>query len=105
MYYKRILTFMFPVLYSPNETVYFLGFFTSRRHIFMCNRADPDADPDPKHWVYWVQSKVIGTKNCLLSLDSTDKHNLPVLRNRSSSTPEKKSIFYFIALSKAFEDH
>ena len=29
MYYKRILTFMFPVLYSPNETVYFLGFFTS----------------------------------------------------------------------------
>ena len=31
-YYKRILTFMFPVLYSPNETVYFdyfLGFFTS----------------------------------------------------------------------------
>ena len=28
-YYKRILTFMFPFLYSPNETVYFLGFFTS----------------------------------------------------------------------------
>ena len=45
MYYKRILTFMFPVLYSPNETVYFLGFFTSWRHIFMRIRADPD----PKH--------------------------------------------------------
>ena len=29
MYYKMILTFMFPVLYSPNEPVYFLGFFTS----------------------------------------------------------------------------
>ena len=29
MYYKRILTFMFPVLYSPNETVDFLGLFTS----------------------------------------------------------------------------
>ena len=29
MYYKRILTFKFPVLYSPNETVYFLGIFTS----------------------------------------------------------------------------
>ena len=29
MYYKRILTFMFPVLYSPNETIYFLGCFTS----------------------------------------------------------------------------
>ena len=27
MYYKRILTSMFPVLYSPNETEYFLGFF------------------------------------------------------------------------------
>ena len=29
MYYKRILTFMFPVLFSPTETVYFLGFYTS----------------------------------------------------------------------------
>ena len=29
MYYNRILTFKFPVLYSPNETVYFLGIFTS----------------------------------------------------------------------------
>ena len=29
MYSKRTLTFMFPVLYSPYETVYFLGFFTS----------------------------------------------------------------------------
>ena len=60
MYYKRIFTFMFPVLYLPNETVYFLGFFTSwfqiriricpcgsgsRRHILMRIRADPD----PKH--------------------------------------------------------
>ena len=27
--YKRILTFMFPVLYSPNGPIYFLGFFTS----------------------------------------------------------------------------
>ena len=27
MYYKRILTFMFLVLYSPNETVYFLVFY------------------------------------------------------------------------------
>ena len=25
--YKRILTNMFPVLYSPNEPVYILGFF------------------------------------------------------------------------------
>ena len=39
MYTKRILTFKFPVLYSRNETVYFLGFFTS----WIC------ADPDPKH--------------------------------------------------------
>ena len=49
---------MFPVLYSPNEPVYFLGFFISRiricpcgsgprRHIFMRIRADPD----PKHWI------------------------------------------------------
>ena len=28
-YFKRILTFMFPVQYSPNEPVYFIGFFTS----------------------------------------------------------------------------
>ena len=46
MYYKRILTFMFPVLYSPNETVYFLGFFTSRIRIRICPCG---ADPDPKH--------------------------------------------------------
>ena len=26
---QRILTFMFPVLYTPNEPVYFLDFFTS----------------------------------------------------------------------------
>ena len=42
MYYKRILTFMFPVLYSPNETVHFLGFFTS----WIC------ADPDSKHCIF-----------------------------------------------------
>ena len=39
MYTKRIRTFKFPVLYSRNETVYFLGFFTSWIR----------ADPDPKH--------------------------------------------------------
>ena len=46
---------MLPVLYSPNEPVHFLGFFTSwirfrirmdRREIFMRIHADPD----PKHW-------------------------------------------------------
>ena len=42
MYYKRILTFMFPVLYSPYETVYFLGFFTSWIRIQEANLyADP----------------------------------------------------------------
>ena len=38
-YYKRILTFILPVLYLPNEPVHFLGFYTSwngsRRHFFM----------------------------------------------------------------------
>ena len=29
MYYKRILTFVLPVLFSPHEPVHFLGFFTS----------------------------------------------------------------------------
>ena len=38
MYYKRILTFMFPELYSPNEPVYFLGYFPDP-HLSM--------DPDP----------------------------------------------------------
>ena len=57
MYYKRILTFMFPVLYSPNETVYFLGFFTSWIRIHL--------DPDPKQTLlltpnkasYWLQAR------------------------------------------------
>ena len=35
---------MFPVLYSPNETVYCLGFLTSR-----IQEAYLNADPDPKH--------------------------------------------------------
>ena len=52
-YFKRILTFMFPVLYSPNEAVYFLGFFTSWIRIRIQQAylfADPcDPDPDPKH--------------------------------------------------------
>ena len=50
MYYTRILAFMFPVLYSPNDPEHFLGFFTSWMriripHIFMRIHADPD----PKH--------------------------------------------------------
>ena len=36
---------MFPVLYSPNETVDFLGFFSS-----WIQEAYLYADPDPKHW-------------------------------------------------------
>ena len=44
MYYKRILTSMFPVLYSPNETVpyIFLAFFVSWIRIQeACLYADP----------------------------------------------------------------
>ena len=37
-----ILAFMFPVLYSPNEPVHFLGFFTSWIRIRMFH-----VDPDP----------------------------------------------------------
>ena len=44
MYYKRIITSMFPVLYSPNETVYFLGFFTPGSGSSSVH-ADPDLDP------------------------------------------------------------
>ena len=35
-YYKRILAFMFPILYSPNEPEDFLGFFTSSIRIRIC---------------------------------------------------------------------
>ena len=45
---KWILTFDLPVLYSPNDPVHFLGFFTSWiriREAFL--NADPD--PDPQH--------------------------------------------------------
>ena len=40
---------MFPVLYSPNETEHFLGFFTSWIRI-QIQEAYLYADPDPKHW-------------------------------------------------------
>ena len=32
-YYKRILAFMLPVMYSPNEPDYFLGYFPFRIRI------------------------------------------------------------------------
>ena len=47
MDYKRILTFMFLFLYSPNEIAYFLGFFTSWIRI---QEAYLYPDPYPKHW-------------------------------------------------------
>ena len=37
---------MFPVLFSPNETVYFLGFFTSWIRI---RSQEAYLYPDPKH--------------------------------------------------------
>ena len=42
-----ILTFKFLFMYSPNEPVYFLYFFTSWIWI---QEANLYADPDPKHW-------------------------------------------------------
>ena len=45
-YYKRILTFDLPVLYSPNEPVHFLGIFTSWIRI---REAFLNADPYPQH--------------------------------------------------------
>ena len=54
MYYRGILTLMFPVLYSPDETVYFLGFFTSWIRI--------RADPDPKHWTFMAEKSGSGQK-------------------------------------------
>ena len=40
---------MFPFLYSPNEPVYFVGFFTSWIRIQEAYlEADPDLDP--KYW-------------------------------------------------------
>ena len=61
MYYKRILTFMFPELYSPNEPVYFLGYFPDP-HLSMWIRIQDaylyvDPDPGPKHW-YQVSSNM-----------------------------------------------
>ena len=44
---------MFPELYSPNEPVYFLGYFPDP-HLSMWN---VDPDPGPKHW-YQVSSNV-----------------------------------------------
>ena len=38
---------MFPVLYSPNEPVYFQGFFTSWIRI---QEANFYVDPEPKQW-------------------------------------------------------
>ena len=55
MYYKRILTFMFPVLYSPNETVYFLGFFTSWIRIGI-QEAYLYANPNPKHCYFCTEN-------------------------------------------------
>ena len=52
---------MFPELYSPNEPVYFLGYFPDP-HLSMWIRIQDaylyvDLDPGPKHW-YQVSSNV-----------------------------------------------
>ena len=54
-----ILTFKFLFMYSPNEPVYFLYFFTSWIWI---QEANLYADPDPKHW---PETFKIGKKNKL----------------------------------------
>ena len=55
-YYKWIFTFDFPVLYSPNEPVNFLGFFTFLFRIRIC----PCGSGSGRPFLMWIRIRNTG---------------------------------------------